>query len=380
MAGVACGGEDIANDFIGAAPNASIAVVKLKEAKQYLKDFFFIPDDVPVFQENDVMMGIAYLNGLATVMNMPLVLCIPLGNAVGSGETGPLSSYLNYICTRRKRSVVTAAGNEANSRNHFQGRILPNMEYENVEINVEEDREGFFLELWAYAPELYAVSILSPTGEEIPRIPVRIGNSEVYNFVFEQTTVVIDYRIEAQETANQLVYFRFIRPKKGIWTVRVYPQSIVTGNYNLWLPRRRMTDGEVFFLRSNPDITITTPGTARQVITAGGYNVANDSIYSNSGRGYTLAGDIKPDFAAPAVNVYGPGTRGNFVTYTGTSAAAAVTAGACAQVMQWAIVEQNNPTISNEAIKNMLIRGARRTTERTYPNREWGAYGNIVSS
>ena len=47
-------------------------------------------------------------------------------------------------------------------------------------------------------------------------------------------------------------------------------------------------------------------------------------MYADSGRGYTVAGEIKPDFVAPAVNVYGPGLRGNYVTYTGTSAAAAV--------------------------------------------------------
>ena len=42
LAGVACGGEDAAADFIGAAPQAQIAVVKLKEAKPYLREFFFV--------------------------------------------------------------------------------------------------------------------------------------------------------------------------------------------------------------------------------------------------------------------------------------------------------------------------------------------------
>ena len=59
LAGVTCGGEDVANDFIGAVPNAQIAVVKLKGAKQYLRDFFFVPEGVPAFQETDIMMGVA---------------------------------------------------------------------------------------------------------------------------------------------------------------------------------------------------------------------------------------------------------------------------------------------------------------------------------
>ena len=139
---------------------------------------------------------------------------------------------------------------------------------------------------------------------------------------------------------------------------------------------RQLTGGNVFFLRSNPEITLVSPSNATQVISVGGYNAANQSIFADSGRGFTVSGEIKPNFAAPAVNVYGPGLRNNYVTFTGTSASAAITAGAVAQIMQWALVEQNETTLSNAGIKNMLIRGAGRTNERSYPNREWG-YGSL---
>lgn len=377
LAGVACGGTDAANDFVGAVPNAGIAVVKLKGAKQYLRDFFFVPEGVAAYQETDIMMAVSYLDALANTLGMPLVICLALGNSIGShGKNGPLSNFLDFICTRRRRSIVTAAGNEANSRHHFAGRVSGEMEYEDVEISVEEDMEGFFMELWADAPELYAVSVISPTGEQLPKVPLRTGSSGVYRFVFEGTTVTVDYRIEARETASQLVYFRFLLPKRGLWIVRVYPENIVTGLYNIWLPMRQMTDGNVFFLRSDPDTTLTSPGTAGQVITVGGYRVANRSIYPESGRGYPVTGGIKPDFAAPAVEVYGPGLRQNYITYTGTSAAAAVATGAVAQIMQWGLVEQNEPFLSNAGIKNMLIRGAGKSGDRSYPNREWG-YGTL---
>ena len=377
LAGVAAGGEDVRADFIGAVPEASIAVVKLKEAKQYLKDFYFIPDGVPVYQENDIMLAVSYLNGLAMIYDMPLVICLGVGSSMGNhGRTGAVSTYLNYICGRRKRCVVAAAGNEANARRHFQGELSAGMNYEDVQINVEQDMRGFYVELWAKAPELYAVAVISPTGEQIPRVPVRAGASLEFRFVFEQTTVSVDCWSEPRETASQLVYLRFKEPKQGIWIVRVFPQNVITGNYHMWLPMQQMTDGEVFFLRSNPDMTITDPGSATQVITPGGYNAANEALYLNSGRGYTIDGEVKPDFVAPAVEVYGPGLRQNYVTYTGTSAAAAVTAGACAQIMQWGFVDLNEPRLSNAGIKNMLIRGADRDNERSYPNREWG-YGTL---
>lgn len=377
LAGVACGGEDTAADFIGAAPAAQIAVVKLKEAKPYLREFFFVPDGVPAYQENDIMMGVAYLDHLANVLNMPLVICLALGNSIGShGKNGPLSGFLNFICTRRRRSVVVAGGNEANARHHFQGRIAESMEYEDVEITVEEDMDGFFLEMWANSPELYAVSVISPTGEQIRRVAVRENASETFRFVFEKTVVMIDYRIETREEANQLIYMRFVAPKRGLWVVRVYPENIINGSYNMWLPMTQLTNGQVFFLRSNPEITLTSPSNAKQVITVGGYNAVNQSMFADSGRGYTISGEIKPDFAAPAVNVYGPGLRGDYIRFTGTSAAAAVTTGAVAQIMQWALVEANSPRLSNAGIKNMLIRGTGKSSERSYPNREWG-YGTL---
>lgn len=377
LAGVACGSEDVPNDFIGAVPNAQIAVVKLKEAKQYLKDFFFVPEGVPAYQENDIMMGVSYLNALANILNLPLVICIALGNSIGShGKNGPLTAFLNTICGRRRRSIVTAVGNEANARHHFQGRLAADMQYEDVEISVEEDMNGFFVEMWAKAPELYSVSVISPTGEQMRKLPFRAGASETFKFVFEGTMVTIDYRIEAKESANQLIYLRFEMPRKGLWIVRVYPENVVSGLYNMWLPMRQLTGGSVFFLRSNPEITLVSPSNATQVISVGGYNAANQSIFADSGRGFTVSGEIKPDFAAPAVNVYGPGLRNNYVTFTGTSASAAITTGAVAQIMQWALVEQNEVTLSNAGIKNMLIRGAGRTNERSYPNREWG-YGSL---
>lgn len=377
LAGVACGGEDAANDFIGAVPNAQIAVVKLKEAKPYLKDFFFVPEGVEVYQENDIMMGISYLDNLANILNMPLVICIALGNSIGShGKNGPLSTYMNEVCVKRRRSIVAAAGNEANSRHHFKGLIGQDMEYEDAEIRVEADVAGFFVELWAASPELYSVSVISPTGEEWRKTALRTGASETFRFLFEGTTVTVDYRIETKEAANQLIYLRFEAPTQGVWIVRVYPENVVTGSYNMWLPMVQLTDGNVIFLRSNPDTTLTSPGTAGQVITVGGYHAVNGSIFADSGRGYTVSGEIKPDFCAPAVNVYGPGLRQNYITFTGTSAAAAITAGGVAQVMQWALVEQNEPTLSNAGIKNLLIRGTGKTNERSYPNREWG-YGTL---
>lgn len=377
VAGVAAGSPDVANDFSGAAPYTDIAVVKLKPAKQNLRDFYFIPKDAVAYSEGDIMAAIAYLNKLAMELNKPLVLYLGMGTNMGShGGSGPLSSYLDSIAMKRNHAVVIAAGNEANSRHHFLGSISQEGDSETVEISVGESVAGFTVELWARAPEIYSVAIISPTGEQIQRISPRQTNREVHQFVFEETTVSVDYRIVGERSGDQLVFIRFEKPTKGLWDIVVYADSIVDGHYHMWLPLREFVSGEVFFIRSNPDVTLTVPASAEVPMTVGAYSAETGSLFLDSSRGYTLTGNVKPDFVAPGVNVYGPGLRNRYITMTGTSVAAAIAAGASALILEWAIQRKYDQAINNVDIKNIILRGAGRSTIRDYPNREWG-YGTL---
>ena len=64
------------------------------------------------------------------------------------------------------------------------------------------------------------------------------------------------------------------------------------------------------------------------------------------------------------------------MTMTDRNVAAAITAGACALVIEWG-AKRNPPKIFNNAeLKALFIRGARRTQVQLYPNREWG-YGAL---
>lgn len=49
---------------------------------------------------------------------------------------------------------------------------------------------------------------------------------------------------------------------------------------------------------------------------------------------------------------------------------------ACAQIMEWGLVKRNQIFMSSADIKNMLIRGADRADDRSYPNPSWG-YGTL---
>lgn len=377
LASIAAGGADAANQFLGAAPESTIAVVKLKEAKQYLKDYYFIGKDTSCYQETDVMLGLRFLDELAKKRNMPLVLCIALGtNMGGHNTTTPLASMLEMYSNMVKRAVIIGGGNEASQRHHYLGNISAVTENREVEIQVNNESEGFVLELWTEIPNILGVSVISPSGEQIPRIPIRQRSSEVYQFVFERTEVQIDYRLLVESTNSELIMFRFARPANGIWKIVVEPVQVADGIFHMWLPVREFLSGEVYFLQSNPDYTITSPGNAVSPITTAYYNGADNSIDINSGRGYTRNERIKPDFASPGVNVLGASVRGQFVRRTGSSIAAGVTAGAAALLLEWIVYQLGNEGIDSIQIKSLLILGTVRNPLVTYPNREWG-YGRM---
>lgn len=398
VASVAAGSIVENGRFSGGAPKADIAVVKLKEAKQYLREFYFIREDTPVFQEDDIMAGVAWLDALAAERNQPLVICIALGTASGSHSgNSALAAYLDNLAVRFRRCVVTATGNEAANRHHFYGRFPVEVsssrpgttqtgpeDYVEVELMVGEGVAGFTMEQWALAPLLYEVSLISPTGETVPRIPSQQAKSRELQFLFENTRIELDYATPEGATGNQLIFFRFVAPAPGIWRIRVYLLQGTSGMFQMYLPMEEMLTGEVYFLSSNPDTTILGPGNALRVITVGGYNDANGSIYLASGRGYTLEGNVKPDFVAPAVEVTGVNTSGDgraaaarptatqYAPRTGTSAAAAFAAAAAALYMEWDILGRGNVTASTVQVKNFLLRGTRQSENELYPNRQWG--------
>ncbi len=372
MASVAAGTQIPEQEFSGAAPYARIAMVKLKPAKDYLREFFFIPKSAEAFQENDIMAGLQYLNELAQKLHMPMVVCFGLGTNMGS-HTGVshLASMLNTMTLRVGRAIVTAAGNEGNERHHYFGQMQKGQPYQNVEISVGERVEGFYVELWARAPQRFIVEIISPTGERMPSEYILSGGRE-YRFLFENTKVTVDYRITGILDGAQVIYMRFENPSQGLWNIRVFPEADMASVFNMWLPMKEMVSGEVFFVRSNPDTTVTVPATSIVPISVGAYDVRDNSIYLRSGRGFTPNGLVKPDLVAPGVGVFGAGQRNQFTTRDGTSVAAAITSGAVALVLEWGIVRGNYTTITNNEIKNVLIRGAARDSKRIYPNKAFG--------
>lgn len=369
VASIACGSANPTYQFQGVAPDAEIAVVKLKEAKQYLKDFYFIDSEEGCYQENDIMAGLYYLHRLAIREGKPLIICLALGTNMGghSGAT-PLPSYMEVLGNQNQIGLVAGTGNEADKRHHYQGMIKANMT-EKMEINVGNNVNGFVMEMWTEIPNVLSISIISPTGESSGQIPVRVRDKG-YDYIFEQTRVNVSYRLLEEGTNSQLIFVQFDQPLSGIWSINVQGVQLGDGVFHGWILQQIFLGGEVFFLRSNPDVTIMEPGNTLSVACAAYYNGADKGVAVSSGRGYTRTNLIKPDFAAPGINVLGVNLRGQFVERSGSSIASAITAGTEALLMEWLI--RRGETVDSSQLKNLLVLGTSRNEEKEYPNREWG--------
>lgn len=362
-------------EFVGAAPEADIVMVKLKQAKQYLRDFYLIPDNVPAYAESDILAALRYLESYAISLSRPLVICFGLGTNMGDHEgISIMADYLNEIATRRSRAVVVCGGNEGNSAHHYLGTATEGLPEttDNVEIRVDESTRGFTAELWGCVPAKHAIAIRTPGGEVTPRVDFRDQNSREFVFVFSRTRIQVDHILVEQGSGEELIFFRFIDPTPGVWTIQVTISGNGTGStFHIWLPLTEFLQSATYFLRPSPYTTLTEPSNVREVITTTTYNDENGSFWAESGRGYTRTGRIKPDICSPGVDISTAlGRR------TGSSMAVALAAGASALFLQWAVVEQNRPRVESRELKNYLIRGANRSAGETYPSREWG-YGRL---
>lgn len=377
LASVAAGGEDPDQDFTGAAPKASIAMVKLKPAKEYLRDFYLIREGADAYQENDIMMGVAYLLHLARRFSMPLVICLGLGTNQGShvGKS-PLGLYLDDINIYAGTAVITAAGNETGYGHHYRAVTRPEETLQTVELNVGEKDSGFSMEFWAQDVDIYRVGFISPTGEVVDPLPSSTEEENVIRFLVEQTEITVYSSIINTATGSQMIFIRFKDPMPGIWNLTVSSALNVTGAFHIWLPSRGFISDTTYFLRPDPDTLVTGPGNSQYALTVSAYDHITGGIYIHSSRGFSRSVQIKPELAAPGVNITGAGLRSGFVQRSGTSAAAAHAAGAAAILLHWGILERNDPFMNTSAIKTYLIRGAKRNPALTYPNREFG-YGTL---
>ncbi|WP_124066788.1 S8 family peptidase [Clostridium sp. E02] len=377
IASIIAGSQQTTPVFRGVVPNANIAVVKLKEAKQNLKDVFCIPEDKLCFQESDIILGVRYLTQLAKKLKRPIVLCIALGSSQGDHDgRGILSNYLNELVQLPDIGISVSAGNEGNNNRHYYNQTLYPPFIHEFQLRVGLEETMFSMEIWPNIPSRLSIQIINPNQEIISRIEPSFDDCIKKQFQLSEGIVWINNMAFERGSGNQLILLRFVSPTPGIWQFRLISSDNSFFSFNAWLPSQNLITDGTYFLRPDPNTTITAPGNTRRILTVSAYKEQTEQIVLESSRGYTRTDLVKPDLAAPGYLIPCAIPDNKYGTLTGTGAAAAYAAGVIAIVFEWTQGKGNFTYITGEQINQMLVRTAMRSVEYRYPNNIWG-YGII---
>jgi len=376
LASVAAGRKS--GEFIGAAPESELIVVKLKKARKFYLERFAVPEDQEnAFESSAVIIGIEYILAKAKALNRPVAICLGLGTNMASHDgLSIFEQYLSTISNLRGVCLCTAAGNESEARHHTTGKLLMKGDTQNIDIKVGGISGGdIFLSIWNNVSDRFSVSVRSPTGELVSRVPAKSGTIITTKLILEKASVTVEYFFPIEGSGSQLSVVIIRDATPGIWTITVYGDIVLDGTYHAWLPMTGFVSPYIEFMSASPYYTITVPGTMFGAICCGAYNTENNSLYTKSSWGPTRTPMMAPDLVAPGVNIGGFYPTG-YGTMSGTSVATAITTGACALLLQWGIVNGNEIAMSTYQIRAYLIRGCNRSETISYPNTQWG-YGSL---
>lgn len=372
VAGIAAGnGRASEGKYRGVAFGSDLLIVKLGTAQE---------GGFP--RTSELMQAVDYCYRKAEDYGKPVVLNLSFGNNYGGhAGTSLIETYLNDMANLWKSTIVIGSGNEGAAAVHTSGTVVMG-QMTAVELAVSQYEPTLNLQIWkSYADEM-AVSIVHPNGTIIGPIR-RIQGTQ--RFTAGNTQILLYYGEPSPYSPYQEIFMDFLPANDyvdaGIWEIRLVPQRIVTGRYDMWLPAGGVLNAGTGFLYPIEETTLTIPSTAAKVITVGAYDARFNQPAAFSGRGYTReTNQVKPDIAAPGVEITSCAPGGGYTSRTGTSMATPFVSGGASLMMEWGIVRGNDAYLYGEKLKAYLIRGARRDINlargaaggTTWPNPQLG--------
>lgn len=369
VAAIAAGnGREGNGVYRGVAYESELMVVKLGTP---------LTDSFP--RTTQLMKALDLVVRRAQDMNRPLAVNISFGNTYGSHDgTSLLETFINDMSGIGRNVIVAGTGNEGTGAGHRAGSLVMGQE-EDAQLSIAPYETGMGVQLWKSYVDQFSIRLVTPSGEIIGPIDSRLGPQELR---YGGTQILIYYGKPSPFSRAQEVYFDFLPVRdyldSGIWTFRLTPERIVTGRYDMWLPSRGILNPSTRFLRPVPETTLTIPSTAANVISVGAYDDSYRAYADFSGRGFTRqTGQVKPDLAAPGVDIVTARRGGGYEAVTGTSFAAPFVTGSAALLMQWGILQGNDPFLYGEKVKAYFTRGARHLPGYdVWPNERLG-YGTL---
>lgn len=369
--GIAAGNGRASNGLqTGCAPESEMIVVKLGRQRS---------NSFPMTTE--LMQGINYVLQKAIELEEPVAINISFGNSYGAHEGDSLlETYIDQAVGIWKNVIVIGTGNEGSTARHVSGKFETGSTAQDadvIELLIYRYTQAFGIQIWKSYVDDIEISLVAPDGTQTVIV---LNVQDTIRYRLYNTELLVYFGKPSPYSINQEIYIEMIPDgdffEGGVWSIKLRPLKVVDGRYNLWLPSGAILNNGTGFLRPVADMTLTIPSTADKVISVGAYDGATDSVAFFSGRGYTASGAIKPDIIAPGVNIMSAAPGGGYVYRSGTSMATPFVTGAASCMMQWGIVNGNDPYLYGEKMKAYLRKGARMIPGyESYPNQEtgWGA-------
>ncbi|WP_418223045.1 S8 family peptidase [Clostridium isatidis] len=363
VAGIACAGGRVSEQYYGVAPRSSIAMVKSTRGQYALS--------------TNIMKGLKFLVDKSKELNKPLVVNISLSTNDGAHNgKSLLEQYISTVATLERITIVIAAGNEGDAAHHIGGELQPQ---QTIFLNVAGDERAIVFNLYKPILANLSIRIITPTGLNSGDIIVREGYSEgiigrdryqIYYTGPKPFDLLGEISIAITTNAQFL--------SAGQWGIRINLLNQYTGVFDMWLPISEGLNTRTRFLQPTVLNTLGIPATVENVIAVGSYNYITNNISSFSGRGRPAMFQlIRPDLVAPGENISSLAPNRSFDTKTGTSMAAPNVAGIAALMMEWGIIKGNDPFLYGERLKYYLVVSANRPrTDIRYPDPSWG-YGEV---
>lgn len=369
---------ELGDPLVSVVPRCDFAIVKLKEAKDNTLRLSGIErKEVPVYQDSDISASIRYLSELQQRLNKPMVVYLALGsNSGGKNGQTVVERHIDYYSQRRDFSVVCSTGNQGAAAGHASGVLYRTGEENIVPLNVDFNEGSLYFSIYNFKSDRISLQLTSPTGEAIKALSIPTVNGESLTFNLGQSTITVQYFEELQSIGDERVDVLIRNAPGGAWVIGVSGEYIVKGKYDIWLLQKELLRKETRFLEPDPNITLMTPGTARNILTTAYYNQDNNIAILESGRGFTRDGNIKPSFTTAGVNALTVGLNNTPIVVTGAAVGGALLAGAVAMIYQWGVVKKNDVNLYPPKIRTYMISAAIRDEGKTYPNEEWG-YGRF---
>lgn len=358
VAAIACGSS-------GVAAQADILMVKLGLAAK---------NGFP--RTTQLMEALDYVVRKAIDYGKPLAVNISFGNNYGD-HTGSslLENFINDIADSWKCSICIGSGNEGLGAVHTGGTLTEDTE-ETVELAVSSYETGLSIQIWKDYWDDIAVEIIAPSGRNLGRIQ---ENSRVSRIRYEDMELLTYFGEPSPFRIRQEIYIDMIPQtvyiQSGLWKLRLIPRSIRNGRYDMWLPAQGALNFGTGFTSPDSASTFTIPSAAAKAVTVGAYDAGTGSVAPFSGQGYIveIGGSlmVKPELAAPGVNVLVPSVSG-MARVSGTSYATPFVTGSAALLMEWGIVRGNDAFLYGEKLKAYLIKGAEPLAGAAVPDTQTG--------